>query len=67
MGGEETSAQKAAEAAGGRHLTPVQRIGAKVQQEINSGSARATGRDSAGDEQMDGDDDGGSDEFGSEE
>jgi hypothetical protein len=45
----------------------VQRIGAKVQQEINSGSARATGRDSAGDEQMDGDDDGGSDEFGSEE
>jgi len=67
MGGEATPAQKAAEARGAPHQTPVQRIGARVQQQINTGAVRSTGGLDSPDEEMDPDDDGGSDEFGSEE
>lgn len=68
MGGEATPAQRAAEARGAPHQTPVQRIGARVQQQINAGAVRSTGGlDDSADDEMDPDDDGGSDEFGSEE
>jgi len=62
--GDATAAQKAEP-----NQSPAQRIGARVQQQLKAGAVRSTSglEESAPDEEMDPEDDGGSDEFGSEE